>query len=140
MLGALARVDPALVGRDLGPWFMVPWWITVPAACAVGAVAVWYFIRLGRADVPRERRWVRRISLVLVMAALIPLVRGLTFAHPHEDRSAFAVAWAMVLMLVLSSLVLAIVDVMLTARRGLQDYRELRRETLGGKRKDGASG
>jgi len=40
----------------------------------------------------------------------------------------------------LSSLVLAIVDVMLTARRGLQDYRELRRETLGGKRKDGAGG
>ena len=140
VLGALARVDPVLEGRDLGPWFMAPWWITVPVACAVGAVAVWYFVRLGRPDVPRERRWVRRISLVFVMAALIPLVRGLTFAHPHEDRSAFAVAWAMVLMLVLSSLVLAIVDVMLTARRGLQDYRELRREMLGGKRKDGASG
>ena len=33
--------------------------------------------------------------LVLVGAALIPLVRGLTFAHPHEDRSAFAIAWVL---------------------------------------------
>jgi hypothetical protein len=139
-LAAAPLVDPALEGRDLGPWFMVPWWISVPVGCAVGAVAVWYFIRLGRSDVPRERRWVRRISLVLVFAALVPLVRGLTFAHPHEDRAAFATAWAMVLLLVLSSLVLAIIDVMLTARRGLQDYRELRRETLGGKRKEGSGG
>lgn len=139
-LGLGTIIDPALEGRDLGPWFMVPWWISVPVAGAVGAVAMWYFIRLGRPDVPRERRWVRRISLVLVTAALIPLVRGLTFAHPHEDRSAFAVAWAMVLMLVLASLVLAVVDVMLTARRGLSEFRELRRETLGGKRRDDGGG
>ena len=133
-------VDPALEGRELGPWFMVPWWISVPVAGIVGAIAVWYFIRLGRSEVPRERRWIRRISLLFVIASLAPLVRGLTFAHPHEDRSAFAVAWASVLMLVLASLVLAVVDVMLTARRGLHEFRELRRETLGGKRKDGANG
>lgn len=135
-----SAVDPALEGRELGPWFMVPWWISLPAAGVIGAIAVWYFLRLGRAEVPRERRWIRRISLVLVIASLFPLVRALTFAHPHEDRSAFAVAWASVLMLVLASLVLAVVDVILTARRGLYEFRELRRETLGGKRKDGANG
>lgn len=127
-------VDPALAGRELGPWYMVPAWVTVPLACVAGAAIVWYFLRLGRSDVPRERRWVRRISLVLVGAALVPLVRGLTFAHPHEDRSGFAIAWAMVLLLVVASLVLAVVDVMLTARRGLADYRDLKRETFGGKR------
>ena len=133
-------IDPALEGRELGPWYMVPAWITVPVACIAGVAIVWYFVRLGRPDVPRERRWVRRISLVLVGAALIPLVRGLTFAHPHEDRSAFAIAWAMVLLLVVASLVLAVVDVMLTARRGLADYRELKRDTLGGKRSEKSGG
>ena len=108
LAAAQQAIDPALEGRELGPWFMVPAWITVPLACIAGVAIVWYFLRLGCADVPRELRWIRRISLVLVGAALIPLVRGLTFAHPHEDRSAFAIAWAMVLLLVVASLVLAV--------------------------------
>lgn len=127
-------LDPALVGRDLGPWHMVPWWVSLPVALAVGIALVWYFVRLGRADVPAERRVVRRLSIVCALGALIPLVRGLTFAHPHQDRVGFALAWSMTLLALCGCLLLAIIDFMITARRGMREYRELRRTVLGGGR------
>lgn len=133
----LAEIDPALVGRELGPWLMVPWWISLPAGALVAGALVWYFVRLGRADVPRGRRWLRRGSVVVALAALAPLVRGLTFVHPHEDRVGFAVAWSLVLLAVVACLLLAIIDVILVTRTSVREYRVLRRETLGGKR-DGA--
>lgn len=134
MIGLLAQeaIDPALAGRDLGPWFMVPWWLSLPLAVLLGASLVWYFVRLGRSDVPAERRVVRRLSIVCALGALIPLVRALTFTHPHEDRVAFAVAWSMTLLALCGCLLLAIVDFMLTARRGVKEFRELRRATFGG--------
>lgn len=135
-----ALVDPALVGRDLGVWHMVPWWVTMPVAIAVGVALVWYFIRLGASDVPRGRRWLRRISVVFAVAALVPLVRGLTFVHPHEDRVGFAVAWSMVLLTLVVCLILALVDVIVTMRGGVREYRELRRETLGGRRGERGDG
>jgi hypothetical protein len=135
-----ASVDPALAGRDLGPWFMVPWWISVPLALLVAGALVWYFVRLGGADVPRGRRWLRRISVVLALVGLAPLVRALTFAHPHEDRVGFAVAWSSVLFVIIACFILAIVDVVLVARGGLRDYRSLRRSTFGGGRGSGGVG
>jgi hypothetical protein len=131
---AARAIDPALAGRELGPWFMVPWWVSVPLALVAGALLVWYFVRLGKSDVPWGRRWLRRASVVLAIAGLIPLVRGLTFAHPHEDRVGFAVAWSSVLFVMLACLVVAIVDVILVARGGVREYRALRRDTFGGRR------
>jgi hypothetical protein len=132
--GDARAIDPALVGRELGPWFMVPWWVSVPIAVVAGALLVWYFVRLGKSDVPWGRRWLRRASVVLAIAGLVPLVRGLTFAHPHEDRVGFAVAWSSVLLVMLACLVVAIVDVILVARGGVREYRALRRDTFGGRR------
>jgi hypothetical protein len=129
-----AAIDPALAGRDLGPWFMMPWWISIPAALVIAGLLVWYFVRLGRPDVPRGRRWLRRISVVLAIAGLAPLVRALTFAHPHEDRLAFAVSWSTVLFVIVACLVLAVIDVILVTRGGMREYRALRRDTFGGKR------
>jgi hypothetical protein len=134
------QVDPALAGRELGPWFMVPWWVSVPAAVAVGALLVWYFVRLGRADVPRGRRLVRRSSVVLALLAIIPLVRALTFAHPHEDRVAFAVAWSSVLLVIVLCFVLAIVDVILVAHGGVRELRAMRRAAFGGRREGAQDG
>jgi hypothetical protein len=76
--------------------------------------------------------------VVLAIAGLAPLVRALTFAHPHEDRLAFAVAWSTVLFVIVACLLLAVIDVILVTRGGMQEYRELRRTTLGGRR--GGSG
>ena len=71
---------------------------------------------------------------VLALAGLAPLVRALTFAHPHEDRVAFAVAWSSVLFVLVACLLLAVIDVLLVTHGGVREFRSLRRETLGGKR------
>jgi hypothetical protein len=76
--------------------------------------------------------------VVLAIAGLIPLVRALTFVHPHEDRVGFAVAWSSVLFVLLGCVVLALIDVILVAHSGVREFRSLRRETLGGKRKGAA--
>ena len=128
-----ASIDPALAGRELGPWFMVPWWVSVPVAVTLAVVLIWYFIRLGRSDVPRGRRWLRRASVVLALVGLGPLVRALTFAHPHEDRVAFAVAWSSVLFVLIACLILAVIDVFLVTRSAVHEYRAMRRQTFGGK-------
>jgi hypothetical protein len=79
MTGLLAAIDPALEGRELGPWTMISAWITLPVAIAVAGALVWYFVRLGRPDVPRGRRWLRRSSIVCALAAL-----GLIHAYAIE--------------------------------------------------------
>ncbi len=120
-------------GRELGPWFMVPPWASISVAAVALALLVWYFVRLGRAEVPAGRRRLRRASVVLLALGLAPLVRALSFVHPHEDRVGFAVAWSSVLFVVIAALVLAVVDVVLVTRGGLREYREIRRDTFGGK-------
>lgn len=129
-----ARVDPALAGRELGPWTMVPAAVTVPAAIALAAVLAWYFARLGRADVPRGRRILRRASVACALVALVPLVRALTFVHPHEDRVGWAVSWSIVLFALAGWAFLAVVDFVLVARSGLREYDALRRETFAAER------
>lgn len=133
MTVAMAAIDPALAGRELGAWHMVPSWETVPVAVVVLAALAWYFIRLGRADVPRGRRILRRVSIVFVTGAVVSLVAGLTFIHPHEDRVGFAIAWLAVSVSVIVCAVLAALDVVLTTRQGLYEFRELKQSTLGGK-------
>lgn len=130
------RVDPALAGRDLGPWTMVPAAVSVPAAIALAVLLAWYFVRLGRAEVPRGRRRLRRASIVCALVALVPLVRALTFVHPHEDRVGWAVSWSIVLFALTGWALLAVIDFVLVARSGLREYDALRRETFGAPREN----
>jgi hypothetical protein len=125
-------MDPALTGRDLGPWHMIPALVSVPIACVLAITLLWYFARLGRSDVPVLQRRVRRTGIVFALAALVPLVRALTFVHPHEDRVAWATAWSVVLLALVLWFLLAIVDVILVLRGGIREYSELKREVFGG--------
>jgi len=138
----LGAIDPALAGRELGPWHMVPWWASGPVAVACLAALGWYFRRLGSGDVPRERRVVRRFSILFAMVAVVALVVGLTVIHPHENRRGFALAWLAVSIASMACLMLAVFDVFLTTRRGLAEFRALRREAFGGRGpgKDAADG
>lgn len=131
-------IDPALVGRDLGPWTMVSPWLTVPVATIVAGFLIWYFAALGRRGLPPPVRRVRRLGIAFALAGLVPLVRGLSFAHPHEDRVGWAVSWGLVVLALAPAALLALVDAALVARFGVRDLRALRRESLGGKaRADG---
>ncbi len=125
-------IDPALAGRDLGPWFMVPSLVSVPLAIVLAFALLWYFARLGRNDVPVVQRRVRRTGIVCALVALVPLVRALTFVHPHEDRVGWATAWSVALLALVLWFLLAIVDVILVLRGGMREYGELKREVFGG--------
>lgn len=125
-------IDPALAGRDLGPWHMVPSALSVPLACVLALALLWYFARLGRIDVPKAQRRVRRIGIVFALAGLVPLVRALTFVHPHEDRVGWAAAWSVALLALVGWFLLAIVDVILVVRGGMHEYGALKREVFGG--------
>ena len=125
-------IDPALAGRDLGPWHMVPAALSVPLACALALALLWYFMRLGRNDVPVAQRRVRRVGIVFAVAGLVPLVRALTFVHPHEDRVGWAAAWSVALLALVGWFLLAIVDVILVVRGGMHEYGALKREVFGG--------
>ena len=125
-------MDPALTGRDLGPWHMIPALVSVPIACVLAITLLWYFARLGKSDVPVLQRRVRRTGIVFALAALVPLVRALTFVHPHEDRVAWATAWSVALLAHVLWFLLAIVDVILVLRGGIREYSELKREVFGG--------
>ena len=137
-MNAPMEVDPALVGRELGPWTMLSPWVTVPSAVAIAGILVWYFAALSRRGLPRSVRRVRRIGIAFALAALVPLVRATSFVHPHEDRMGWAVAWGLVVVALAPAAFLAVVDAVLVTRAGVRDLRALRRETLGGRaRADG---
>ena len=134
----LSAVDPALAGRELGPWTMIPAVISVPVALLLAACLIWYFVRLGRGDVAPILRRVRRVGIVFALASIVPIVRALTFVHPHEDRAGWATAWAVAFLALLGWFLLALVDVAIVLRGGARDYRELRREVFGKPRGNGA--
>lgn len=137
-LSIVASVDPALEGRELGPWMMIPAVVSVPVALILAAILVWYFVRLGRGDVPAALRRVRRIGIGFALASILPLIRALTFVHPHEDRAGWAAAWAVASLALLAWFSLAVIDVVLVVRGGAREYRELRREVFGRPRGNGA--
>ena len=156
----IAQTDPALQGRDLGPWFMLPAWFSVPCAIVLAGVLCWYFVRLGvsstgsantgsastgsastgnpdsgGAGVSRALRWVRRLGILCALAAIGPLLRAVTFVHPHEQRVEWATAWSLAILALFACFLLAIVDVILVLRGGLREYSDLRREVFGGGRR-----
>lgn len=142
--GPAFEIDPALAGRDLGSWTMVPPLVAVPAAIALAAVLLWYFRRLGRKDVPAARRRLRRASIVFALVGIAPLVRVLSFVHPHADRVGWALMWSAVLLALLGWALLAVIDLIVVARSGMREYAALEREFLrrpdadaGGEQRDG---
>lgn len=133
-MALVAEVDPALRGRELGSWFVLPAWFSVPFAILLAGVLCWYFVRLGHPHVPRAIRWVRRIGIVCALAAIGPLLRAVTFVHPHEERVEWATAWSLAILALFAWFMLAILDVILVLRGGLREYSDLRREVFGGHR------
>jgi hypothetical protein len=87
---------------------------TVPAAIVIAGIIGWYWWRLGRTSVPRSRRLIRRVSMVLVLLLLPGLVRGLSYVDADVDGQAFVVTWSVTTLLVLLVLLVACIDALLT--------------------------
>lgn len=97
-------------------------WVTVPAAASLVCALAWYWLHLGRTDVPAGRRRIRRLSLLLALAALAATVVGMSFVDSAVHQTGYVVAWALVLLCVLAIMLAAAVDVFVS----LSIQRELR--------------
>ena len=101
--------------------------ITIPPAALVFGWIVWYWIRLGRADVPMSRRKLRRLSLGLMALSLPMFVRALSFLDPNVQPQQYAYTWLMGMLMVILVIVIAGLDALNTVRLiGRQTQDELR--------------
>lgn len=54
--------------------------LTVPPAIAGVLLTIWYWRRLGMADVPASRRAIRRISMIMMLGCMLLVPIGLSYA------------------------------------------------------------
>lgn len=112
---------------------MAPWLAVLLSGVLVAAMA-WYWPRLGRGDIPAERRRVRRISLMFSLAGLVAATLGFGIIDPDARRVPYALAWLGAGAAILVVILLAIVDAFLSMRLHRKAIRTMRRErevTLG---------
>lgn len=103
----------------------------VPVACALLALAAWYWTRLGGPEVPPGRRRVRRMSLGAAVAGLPAVAAGFAIVDPDARPMQYAIVWAIALAAILAAVTLAMVD----AFGCLAELREERRGLLEERRK-----
>ena len=86
----------------------------MPAAAA--AWILWYWVRLGRSDVPPSRRKLRRISLMLMLVLLPMLIGGLSIVDRQAEPNRYVMVWVLAMLVIL----------MITATAGLDAMNSLR--------------
>ena len=115
--------------------------ITLPIFGVLGLIGGWYWRRLGRGLVLPIRRRLRRVGLLIAgMSASIALA-ALSYIDPELTPIAYLLAWMAVLLLVLSAVLVAMADVLVTiqihqkssGRRILRDARTIRRAMVADK-------
>jgi len=94
----------------------IPLWASAPPAVALAAVLTWYWIRLGRSDVPLSRRRIRRVSLAVIFVSLPVFVTALSVIDWQVRRSAYVILWSVALLCLLLIMITAIVDAMNNVR------------------------
>lgn len=112
---------------------MAPWLAVSLSGILVAAMA-WYWPRLGRGDIPVQRRRVRRISLMFSLAGLMAATLGFGIIDPDARRVPYALAWLAAGVAILVVILLAIVDAFLSMRlhrKAIRTMRQQRDVTLG---------
>ena len=109
--------------------------ITLPIFGLMGLIGAWYWRRLGRGLVLPIRRRIRRAGLLIAGMTASMALAALSFIDPEVAPIAYLLAWMVVLLLVLSAVLVAMADVLVTIqihrksseRRMLRDARTIRR-------------
>jgi hypothetical protein len=91
-------------------------YLTVPLALVIAGFIVWYWMRLGHADVPASRRIIRRVSMMLMLIALPMFLNALSFLSPESDRDRYIIAWTLALGTILLVIITAGVDALNSVR------------------------
>jgi cytochrome c oxidase assembly factor CtaG len=96
----------------------LPAQFTIPVLLLIAAAILWYWVRLGRENVPRSRRRIRRLSTGLMLIALPVLGKALSFVDPALDSqsSDYVMTWTVVLLFVVAVVVTAAIDVINSVR------------------------
>ena len=97
--------------------------LTMPLAAAVAVLILWYWKRLGAADVPESRRRIRRASMVVMLVGLPILVRAVSFVDYTTQQVQYVVCWLLVLLGLALILLAAAIDVFDTLRLSRQERR-----------------
>jgi hypothetical protein len=100
--------------------------LIVPLALAIAAPLAWYWVRLGRDDVPASRRRIRRGSMILMGAILVMLVIGLSIVDETRDKNAYLLTWAGAMIAVMLMIPVALLD----AANNMSLYRRNRSRML----------
>jgi peptidoglycan/LPS O-acetylase OafA/YrhL len=90
--------------------------LTIPIALAVAVLILWYWLRLGAADVPVSRRRIRRASMVVMLAGLPVLVVAISYVDYKTQQGPYVIAWLLVLLCLALILLGAAIDVLDTLR------------------------
>ena len=87
-------------------------------------LAAWYWQRLGRDEVDRSTRAIRRGSLVLCVLAIFALVRAASFIDSEVNPRVYMIAWLSALGLIFLVVMVMAVDILNSFRlhrRALQE-------------------
>jgi undecaprenyl pyrophosphate phosphatase UppP len=98
--------------------------LTVPIAVAAAVLILWYWKRLGAADVPQSRRRIRRASMVVMLAWLPTLVVALSFVDYTTQQARYIISWLLVLLGLGLILLAAAIDVFDTLRLSRLERRQ----------------
>jgi hypothetical protein len=98
-------------------------WIAIPLAAVAMVLYAGHTLAMQRADIPQARRKVRSALNVLSMFVVAGVAYGSSVADT-ANRKAFVLCWLLVVGLVGVSLVLALVDVIITVKLTVRERRE----------------
>ena len=84
--------------------------LSVSIGCLLLFSCIWYWQRLGRADVEPSRRAIRRASLVLAALAVFALVRAASFVDSEIHPGNYVTSWLAAFGLIFLFILLVAVD------------------------------
>lgn len=89
---------------------------SLPPAVLVALGCLWYLARLLRPGIPGARRWVRAVSMAIVIAVVVQLVLGLSVYEKHVQQLEFVMAWTGAVICLMLLVVVALVDGVVSLR------------------------
>lgn len=105
---------------------------TVPLGVVAMVFLVLYWIRLGRPDVPRSRRIIRRSSIAIALVQIPLLFVSLSLVDPVVHPRAYILCWLACLLLVVLIVVVAMADVVNNFRLHAAESTRLLEDTFTG--------
>jgi len=100
--------------------------VSITTGALLWLVLVWYWMRLGKPDVPRTRRRIRRVSSAIMFVTLLALIAALSYLDDQAHRGAYMLTWAIVTLLLLMVIATAFID----AANNLRLHREARHRAV----------